>query len=424
MSIPVQPDDDMPTEIENDADIVLRVLAEWLESGDPEERRGHSRVTLGEISSETDIGLPRLMDASTFLHERGLVELGETMGGASSNDVSLTTEGRLQVQRRVSGGPIPSPRNQQWDVFLGHSSFDDALAAAVQELLKSNGVTVFATPASVPTGNWEPQIEEALKTAATLWLLLTPAALRESVWTHHEFGYFYGFRHGAEVDAGGHGSRYLYTKGTELRGLYAWIQGTEIASLEDPVAIASAITEGIGRAFQVPSGWEYPNFPVAPIAAPRHPQIEMIVVNGDGFDSVSGDGFVRVEIKGPSEPLYHVSVIAADPEMEIEVERTAAAITKQVDAQVRFRVRYRKDRLDPIPALQRDFRGREYSTMPGPKAPEGTHPLFVTFEDEAGSPLAAVVYYTVQPHAKGYPEMVMKSPALIDWVRGQRTDHG
>lgn len=412
----------MPTEIESDAEMVLSVLAEWLEQGDPEEQRGHYLISLGEMNSKTGVALPRLVDASTFLGDRGLVEVHQAMGGASNTDIQLTTEGRLQVQRQASGGPIPSAQDQRWDVFLSHSSFDDALAGAVQELLGANGITVFATPASVPTGSWEPQIEEALKTAATLWVLLTPTALRESVWTHHEFGYFYGFRHGAEVDAGGHGNRYLYAKGTELRGLYAWIQGTEVASLEDPVAIASAITEGIGRAFQIPSDWEYPTFPVASIPTPRHPQVEMIVVNGDGFDSASGDGFVRVEIKGPSEPLYHVSVIAVHPEMEIDVERTAAAITRQVDAQVRFRVSYRKEKLDPLPPLQRDFRGREYSMMPGPKAPEGTSPLFVTFEDEAGSPLAAVVYYTVQPHSKGYPEIVMKSPALIDWVRGQRVD--
>ena len=83
-----------------------------------------------------------------------------------------------------------------YEVFISHSSLDDALATDVKELLGANGISVFTTPGSIPTGKWEEQIEEALQRSTQIWVLLTTNAVKESVWVHHEFGYFYGFCHG------------------------------------------------------------------------------------------------------------------------------------------------------------------------------------------------------------------------------------
>lgn len=83
-----------------------------------------------------------------------------------------------------------------YDVFISHSSLDNALATDVKELLGANGISVFTTPGSIPTGKWEEQIEEALQRSTQIWVLLTTNAVKESVWVHHEFGYFYGFCHG------------------------------------------------------------------------------------------------------------------------------------------------------------------------------------------------------------------------------------
>lgn len=50
-----------------------------------------------------------------------------------------------------------------YDVFLSHASLDDELAEDVRKLLAECGITVFTTPASIPAGKWEQQIEEALQ---------------------------------------------------------------------------------------------------------------------------------------------------------------------------------------------------------------------------------------------------------------------
>ena len=156
------------------------------------------------------------------------------------------------------------------DVFLSHSSLDDDLCKDITTLLENSGLRVFATPASIPTGKWEEQIEEALQNAATVWVLLTPNAMAQSVWAHHEFGYFYGFRHGMGVDPRGDSCRFLYSDPSHLRGLYGHIQGTRVTSFEDPVALAREIAGGLGKDLRIPSGWVPRTYP-ASAAPPETP---------------------------------------------------------------------------------------------------------------------------------------------------------
>jgi len=143
-----------------------------------------------------------------------------------------------------------------YDVFLSHSNLDDALAKDVKELLEHNKISVFCTPKSIPSGKWEPQIEDALKNSTDFWGLLTLNALNQSIWVHHELGYFYGFRHGQEVDPLGQHSRYLYEDGTPQLGLYDQLQGTTIKDLGNPIEVAKTIASHLNKTIALPPDWK------------------------------------------------------------------------------------------------------------------------------------------------------------------------
>ena len=211
---------------------------------------GHYEVSGSELQGILGIPPNRINDAVEYLHYQGYVDIRQSLGSNpyTFRDVWLETPGRQAYHKsRIEPVAEVHVATENYDVFLSHSSLDDDLAKDVKELLQANGVRVFATPMSVPTGSWEPQIEEALRNSSTIWVLLTPKVLGESVWIHHEFGYLYGYNHGRGEDPQGHRSRFLYTPGTELRGLYAWIQGTQIESLEDPAEVAETIARGVGK---------------------------------------------------------------------------------------------------------------------------------------------------------------------------------
>ncbi|MFC1968066.1 toll/interleukin-1 receptor domain-containing protein [Chloroflexota bacterium] len=127
----------------------------------------------------------------------------------------LTPPERYRIQPHGTQQSVPKG---EYDVFLSHSSQDDDLVTDIKQLLEANGIKTFSTPGSIPTGKWEPQIEEALRQSQSIWVLLTPHTLKESVWAHHEYGYFYGYRHGIGVDLEGHSCRFLFTQDTNLRG--------------------------------------------------------------------------------------------------------------------------------------------------------------------------------------------------------------
>ena len=190
----------------------------------------------------------------TFVRERDCNGFGEHRAGLTPQEHPLF----------VPSDVLRVPDKLEFDVFLSHSSLDDNLCEDITVLLRNSDIRVFATPASIPTGKWEEQIEEALQNASTVWVLLTANVMSQSVWTHHEFGYFYGFRHGKGVDPRGDACRFLYSDPSYLRGLYGHIQGTQVASFEDPVEIARVIAGGLGKGLSIPSGWVPRPYPPSP----------------------------------------------------------------------------------------------------------------------------------------------------------------
>ena len=152
--------------------------------------------------------------------------------------------------------------NATHDVFLSHSSLDDELAEDVRMLLTKSDISVFSTPTSIPSGKWEQQIEDALKQSTDVWVLLTPNALAESIWVHQELAYFYGFHHGRGEDDLGRHSRYMYQPGTVRPGLYDHLQGTDIERLGDPVFVAKAIADSLGKPLTIPDDWHNPSYDI------------------------------------------------------------------------------------------------------------------------------------------------------------------
>ena len=251
-----------PTEIETDATTMLRILVDWEET-DNDPQKGEYRVSGKEFTDKLALPPRQVNHAIALLEMHGFVKWSRTAGTApyEFNEAWASPEGHLEVQR------LTERENQQretrLDVFLSHSSLDDDLCKDVTTLLESSGLRVFATPGSIPTGKWEEQIEQALQNASTMWVLLTPNAMSQSIWTHHEFGYFYGFRHGKGANQRGHDCRFLYTESSDLKGLYGHIQGTQVSSFEDPVVIAHAIASGLGKALNIPSEWVPRQYPAS-----------------------------------------------------------------------------------------------------------------------------------------------------------------
>ncbi|MBI2847037.1 MAG: toll/interleukin-1 receptor domain-containing protein [Chloroflexi bacterium] len=257
-----------PTEMARDATSVLRTLVEWEETED-DPHKGEYRVSGKELTDK--LGLPprRVNHSVALLESSGYVSWLRTMGTApyEFHEVWASPEGQLEVQRLAE--QEKRDRETQLDVFLSHSSLDDNLCKDITTLLENSGIRVFATPASIPTGKWEEQIEEALQHASTVWVLLTPNAMSQSIWAHHEFGYFYGFRHGRGIDPRGDSCRFLYSDPSHLRGLYGHIKGTGVKSFEDPVALAQEIAAALGKDLIIPSGWTARLYPAS--TAPAQP---------------------------------------------------------------------------------------------------------------------------------------------------------
>ncbi|MDP2950078.1 MAG: toll/interleukin-1 receptor domain-containing protein [Chloroflexota bacterium] len=258
-----------PTEIDRDAIAVLQTLVGWVEAeNDP--HRGKYRVSGKELTEK--LGLPprRVNKAVAILERSRFVSWSRVMGTAPYDfgGVWPSPEGHLEVQRLAE--QETRHRETRLDVFLSHSSLDDELCKDIAALLRYSGLSVFATPGSIATGKWEEQIEEALQNASTIWVLLTPNAVSQSVWSHHEFGYFYGFRHGKGVDSRGDSCRFLYSDPSHLRGLYDHIQGTRVTSFEDPVPLAQEIAAGLGKDLIIPSGWVPRRYP-SPATPPQTP---------------------------------------------------------------------------------------------------------------------------------------------------------
>ena len=214
---------------------------------------GRYELSADEVLGVTGLPLERVEDAVKLLVSRDLLTALETYGGLQS--VSPTADGRLEFQRVSTADEAPAAGNT-YDVFLSHSSHDDQLSADVKLLLEHNGLTVFTTPSSIPSGKWEQQIEDALQDAVDCWVLLTPNALAQSVWVHHELGYYYGFRYGREIDQLGFHSHYIYPLEEPRPGLYDHLQGNDTDDIGNPEVVASIILESLRKPLNLPSDWE------------------------------------------------------------------------------------------------------------------------------------------------------------------------
>lgn len=242
--------------MEQDASQILQTLAEWSEEeNDP--IIGHYEVAGDELEAKTAIIPSRINDAVELLVDRGLAERVQAIGGmAPYNFVRVwpTNSGRLAIQQAFAETAAQTPSTAAYDVFLSHSGLDDDLAKDIQKLLVANQIRVFCTPDSIPSGIWEPQIENALENSTGIWVILTSNALKASVWVHQELGYFYGFH--KEADPDGHRSHYVFEEGTPQPGLYYHLMGTRLENVGDPEGVARAIAESLGREIELPDGWE------------------------------------------------------------------------------------------------------------------------------------------------------------------------
>jgi hypothetical protein len=242
----------LATEIERDAQLVIRTLYTWSQS-EHDQRIDRYSIDAQELLDATGLTYERVEDAATLLKQRGHVKAAITTGGLQ--EIFPTAAGRAEFQRATINA-APAEAAADFDVSLSHSCFDDHLAEDVKLLLDHSGIRTFVTPSSIPSGKWEPRIEEALQKSTHVWVLLTRSALHQSVWVHQELGYFYGFRHGQGVDPLGHRCHYAYEDGSLRPGLYAELQGVAVADLGDPVAVATVIASDQGRTLLVPADWE------------------------------------------------------------------------------------------------------------------------------------------------------------------------
>lgn len=306
-----------------------------------------------------------------------------------------------------------------YDVFLSHAGADDALALDVQDLLVSNNISVFATPQSIQTGVWEPQIERALQNSTHMWLLLTPNALNLSTWVHHEFGYFYGHNHGRGEDPEGHKCHYLYKSGTAQPGLYQAIQGTPIDAWDSAEAISEIIAKSLGHTIDLPRDWRPRPYGPPIVAVPDHPSIGSITVNGDGNDASNDTGFFRISFGEVESPIFHVSALTAHPTADIQAINNANAVTPPNNGVVRLSSKYRAEPLTELPTHLTDFRDRRFDLSPGLLAPPDTTTMLVTFQTGDGRALSAIIYYKVERQQHGFPEIKPESPYLIDWRQGE-----
>ena len=245
------------SQLEQDAFAILQNLAEWSEKED-DPSIGNYQVSGDKLEDKLAIGPNRINDAVQLLYDQDLIQRHQPIGGTAPYNFAWavpTTSGRLALQQALVESNAQSPTtNLIYDIFLSHSGLDDDLAKDIQKLLVANQIRVFCTPDSIPSGIWEPQIEDALEHSSEIWVLLTSNALKASVWVHQELGYFYGFH--KQADPNGHRTHYVFEDGTPQPGLYYHLQGTTVENLGDHEMVARTIAESLGREFEVPDNWE------------------------------------------------------------------------------------------------------------------------------------------------------------------------
>ena len=414
----------MATEIESDADAVFRLLYTWA-VGDSDPKIGRHTVKTQELVDSTGLSDERIEDAVTLLEDSGYLEAHTGVVGLQA--VVPTTHGRARFQQisagRVSDATGDASDVVEYDVFLSHSSYDDKLAEEVKQLLEHNGIRTFATPLSIIKGKWEDQIETALRRSANIWVLLTKVAVEESVWTHQELGYFYGFRHGQGQDPRGELCRFLFTQGTfppgtPLPGLYGHFQGTSVDSFDDAAVVAEKIAMAMGRSFQFPPDYQRRSDASGSQWAINHPELRLRQRRSEGHPE-NGTQRVPIAIR-VSEPIFNLGV-KGTPSNLVSVSLMqpvpqVANLGKFV-LQIAWKGIHRDAAPPSLPADVRDSHGRLFRVDERPNDPGSGDLIVFSFDTEVGTSVGAVTYFSVEPHQKEFPDFQLVSGgAPFGWL--------
>lgn len=405
----------MSSEVENDSNLVMYTLYTWMEKeNDPKE--GRYDLETNEVLEATALSYDRLKDAVEFLKDRGFLDATISFGGLQ--DISPTVEGRIRFQEDRSAIEIKAA-SYVYDVFLSHAGLDDELASVVKGLLEYNDIKVFATPESIESGKWEPKIEKALQRSRDIWVLLTSAALSQSVWVHQELGYFYGFQHGRGEDPEGDRCHYLFTPGTVQPGLYRELQGTPIDSFEDPRIAAEAITQGIGRDFKLPPNYDGQLIKNETEALNDSPTITM---KQDGSEGHAGNSTQTVGIYLETDaPIYNVQAIVISDTVSATIEKPFPQLNDKGRLPILISWKPKSGGVEPIqfPTEIVDPRNRSFTITDRPNDPGTGELIAITFDTQNEGPVAALTYFNVVTHQKGFPEFqLLVQGAPFGFVRG------
>lgn len=408
----------MSSQIDTDAMLVMHRLYTWIE-GDNDENEGRYSLSKSEILESTKLPDDRLEDAVEFLGNRDQLKARYTLGGLQQ--ISPTVEGRRNFQEDQSAIQFMVLPNM-YDVFLSHSAVDDQLSGVVKNLLEQNGIKTFATPGSIESGKWEPQIEEALQQSQHIWVLLTPAALGQSIWVHQELGYFYGFGHGRGEDPKGNLCRYLFTSDTVQPGLYRELQGTPIDSFEDPRIVAEAIANGIGRDFEVPSNYDGELIRSSVGEITKRPALKLRQDGSEGH-AESSTQTVGITIE-TDVPIYNIQAVAFSKSVSVSIEKPYPQLDSHGRLPLLISWQDQPGDAEPFhfPTEVLDPRNRLFTFTNRPNDPGNSELLAITFDTQDDGPIAALTYFTVATHQKGFPDFQLIGPgAPFGWVKGVNT---
>jgi hypothetical protein len=309
----------------------------------------------------------------------------------------------------------------EYDVFLSHSSEDDELAQRIKRLLEDSEIHTFATPSSIQSGLWNPKIEKALQRSRHLWLLLTPTALEKSIWSHQEFGYFYGHKSALGLDDADQRLHYFEVQSNFSRpGLYGHFQATPVPSFDDPVSLARVIAGSLSRDFNEPkdpSAWLLQGPTVKEPVPEIFDKFSLLSVSASG-DATSLMGMAVLAVYTPI-TLFEVCIVGWHPQVKI-TSSPEHQVPRDNQGRIKLNLEWLQNEGPPetiIDSMNRQFR-LERPRDPG----DEWHPLYITFETDRHGIWGLVTYFKVRPHQKGFPEFSrISASAPLGWVRGQKS---
>jgi len=309
----------------------------------------------------------------------------------------------------------------EYDVFLSHSNADDELAQKIKHLLEDSKIHTFATPSSIPSGLWNPKIEKALQRSHHLWLLLTPKALEKSIWSHQEFGYFYGHKRALGLDDADQRLHYFEIQGNSSRpGLYAHFQATPVLSFSDPILLARVIARSLGRDFnepENPTDWLIQRSAITEPVPVIFDEFSVTSVSTSG-DTIGLIGIAELTIKTPI-TLSNVCATGWHPQVKI-FSPPKLQIHQNGKGVIRINLHWLQN--ESPPETITDSAGRQFR-LDRPHDPgDEWYPLYLTFESDRFGIWGLVTYFNVRRHQKGFPEFSKISAlAPFGWVPGQKS---